>query len=46
MAKIVELKTLYEHIDNTIGEETSNHAGHFNIFKIDDLHLPPNRKPN
>jgi len=46
VAKIVELKTLYEHIDNTIGEATSNRAGHINIFKIDDIHLPPNRKPN
>jgi AraC family transcriptional activator of pobA len=46
MAKIVELKMLYDHIDKTIGEETSSRAGHFNIFKLDDLHLPPNRKPN
>ncbi|MDP9078914.1 MAG: helix-turn-helix transcriptional regulator [Bacteroidota bacterium] len=46
MAGIVELKTLYEHIDNTTRDATSNRAGHINIFKIDDIHLPPNRKPN
>ena len=46
MAEITELKTLYEQIDNTIGVATTNRAGHFNIFKIDDIHLPPNRKPN
>lgn len=46
MAKIFELKTLYEQIDNTTGEATSNRAGHINIFKIEDIYLPPNRKPN
>jgi hypothetical protein len=38
MNGIVELKTLYEHIDNTIGGATANHGGHINIFKIDDIH--------
>ncbi len=42
IAKIAEFKTLYEHIENTIGEATSNHAGHINIFKTDDIYSPRN----
>jgi len=46
IAEIIELKTLYEQIDNNTGEATTNGTGGINIFKIDDIHFPPNRKLN
>jgi AraC family transcriptional activator of pobA len=44
MSAIVELKTFYKHVDGVVPEHSG--IGHFNIFKIEDLHLPANRKPN
>lgn len=46
MPNIFDLKMLYEQIDATISGSNDYHTGHINIFNLEDLHLPKNRKPN
>ncbi len=43
MPAIVELQTFYKTINKASGPD-QNGIGHFNIFKIEDMHLPKHRK--
>lgn len=43
MSAIVELQTFYKTINKASGSD-QNEIGHFNIFKIEDMLLPKNRK--
>jgi AraC family transcriptional activator of pobA len=43
MPQVVELKTFYKSINQPVNGAT-NDIGHFNIFKVEDLLLPANKK--
>ena len=45
MANVLEIQNFYKHI-NREKEPVKNEIGHFNIFKVEDLILPKNKKPN
>lgn len=45
MANVLEIQNFYKHI-NREAEPVKNEIGHFNIFKVEDLILPKNKKPN
>jgi len=42
MSEILELTAFYKHIDAS--EPVKNEIGHFNIFKVEDLLMPKNKK--
>lgn len=42
----MELNAFYKNIDGTAVPDDGNRVGHFNIFKIEDIYIPGNRKRN
>ncbi|HTE00004.1 MAG TPA: helix-turn-helix transcriptional regulator [Mucilaginibacter sp.] len=43
MTAVVELKTFYKHINQSV-DDASSDVGHFNIFKVEDLLLPGHKQ--